>query len=911
MHHQVVGGSEADPDRDVDLASAATEAEPGVRRRKQTERPVSRGSVVGRYVVLDELGAGGMGVVYAAWDPELNRRVALKLVLSKPGSGSGGVSRIQREAQALARLSHPNVVAIYDVGTIGDHVFLAMELVEGELLSTWLEKKPTWREVVNAFREAGRGLAAAHAAGMVHRDFKPNNVIVGSDGRVRVLDFGLARAGAQTTEERPALQQRRRAHRDSLDVALTQEGSLLGTPLYMSPEALRGDLVTEAGDQFSFSVAFHEGLYGVRPFDHMFDEKLPPVVAPPADTRVPAWVRRIVLRGLAERVQDRFPSMAALLEALDDDPAIKRRRWLVGGGVTAVLGAGVALALHSRGGGPPDPCKLDAPFASTWDKSARESLHAAFVATKVPGAEDSFGHTAAALDETATNWLDARRDACADTRERHSASEAALLLRLACLDRQKDDVSALVELLQRPDAKLVDIAALAVRELPGPVVCANARSLSYVEPPPPALRWQVTELHHGLSRSNALMLVGREKDAGAQLLGLVEQANKLGYRPVLAEAQYLFGRQKLDDFEAAIHYLDEAEATAVAARVDTIAARAAAARLAEGAIAGRSREVVDAWTQRARAWIERENDVEATFAYEESLGILAENGGDHAGAVTHLTRAIELGTREFGAASARVFGIEATLAFTLVQLGEYDKAIAMLGPAIETFERAYGASSVRLRDALDNYGLALAMVGRFADARRSLERALAMSSEVDMARGAVLCDLGRVAVGEGRIEDAIELGERGIAMLRALHVEKANLAINSDPLAAAYAAAGRPSDALVQSRDCLSEFAKASNEGVDTVACLTIEGTALLDLGNPEEALPVLERALKLQTGHPAPPGVVANIQFQVARALVATNGDTSRARTLAEQARTELSRYAFKKHDLVALDAWRSHSLP
>ncbi len=166
---------------------------------------LGRGVAVGRYVVLDRIGAGGMGVVYAAYDPELDRRVALKLLRPDRFGGDAGRLRLLREAQALARLTHPNVVAVYDVGTFGDRVFVAMELVEGETLRQWLRAEPRsprpWREVLERFLPAGRGLAAAHAAGLVHRDFKPENVLLGRDGRARVVDFGLAKALADAAEE--------------------------------------------------------------------------------------------------------------------------------------------------------------------------------------------------------------------------------------------------------------------------------------------------------------------------------------------------------------------------------------------------------------------------------------------------------------------------------------------------------------------------------------------------------------------------------------------------------------------------------------------------------------------------------------------------------------------------------------
>jgi serine/threonine protein kinase len=891
-------------------------------RTKALPSIIGKGSVVGRYVILEELGEGGMGVVYAAYDQELKRRIALKLVQPGVGSTSDGPTRVQREAEALARLSHPNVVAVYDVGSIDDRVFIAMELVEGVTLDKWLQTKHTWSEVVTVFAAAGRGLAAAHAAGMIHRDFKPSNVIVGDDGRVRVLDFGLARGTDSSVEhislsDLPPEQSVERGGRaatasdTALDVELTQAGSVLGTPAYMAPEATRGEKATALSDQFSYCVAFYEGLYGDRPFDSSFVEVLPPVAEPPPNSDVPLWIRNILLRGLAQNAEDRWPSMSALLAVLDDDPAIRRRKWLVGSLVAVIVLGSLSIAvlavrsrsLHAKD----DPCAVAQPLANSWDAQRRQRLESAFAASKAPDAAGSFQRMAKATDQWSSRWLEARSKACADTRKRHIDSEAVLLLRLACLDRQRDDMNALLAVFES-DPTTVNDAALAVNEQPGPVLCANPRSLTYFAPPPAQSRARVIELQNALSHVKALLLAGKEADAGKRLKDVIEQARKLGYEPLLADALYLIGRQELDDLDIAIAYLDEAERVAIAGRVDTIAGRAAAMRLAQGAIAGRDDNLLADWSSRAKAWVARDGDLEAEFGYVESQGMIAANRGDHAAAEKEYRKAIELGTREFGEASSRVFGIETTLALSLIQLGRHEDAVNLLGPAIEAFERANGTSSQRLRDALDNYGLALAMIGRFADARNALERALAMGTEEPgLARAALMCDLARVALAEGKAEDAIVSGEKGIAMFKALGIQKLNLAINEDPLAGAYAAVGRHADALEQSRECLAEFKKANNEGVDTVPCLTIEGAALVDTGKPHEGLAVLERALGLQTGHSAAPGAIANLQFQLARALLATGGDHERARSLVASAATELARYPFKKPLLDQLTAWRA----
>ena len=318
----------------------------------------NRESTLGRYRVLAELGAGGMGTVYEAYDPELNRKLAVKLV--RPGSSaslasSEGRVRLMREAQAMAQLSHPNVIAVYDVGTFGDQVFIAMEYVEGSTLTRWLasQERP-WREVVNVFLQTGRGLAAAHAAGILHRDFKPDNVLVGRDGRPRVFDFGLARALSGEPEKPTPDDGAAEADATSRSNfalsgrALTEPGRLMGTPAYMAPEQLMGQGVDHRTDQYSFCVALYQGLYGELPFKgHTIEALVREITQGKAreaatSRKVPARLRRAVLRGLRPEPADRYPSMDALLEELLLQASRTRRRFLAVAAL-AILGAVTAV----------------------------------------------------------------------------------------------------------------------------------------------------------------------------------------------------------------------------------------------------------------------------------------------------------------------------------------------------------------------------------------------------------------------------------------------------------------------------------------------------------------------------------------------------------------------------------------
>jgi serine/threonine protein kinase len=316
-------------------------------------RKLTVGDRVGRYLVLSTLGAGGMGVVFAAYDPQLDRKVALKLLRSGVQLNSKDAQkRLRREAQAIAQLSHPNVVGVYDVGTTDEgDLYIAMEFVEGDTLTTWLEAYPrTWREILDVFLQAGRGLVAAHGVGLLHRDFKPDNVLVGGDGRVRVTDFGLARSLLVDNEsERGQLVL---LMPTALSSPLTATGTVLGTPRYMPPEQLTGPDIDARADQFSFCVALHEALYGEHPLPGGTSvsmlEKGDKALAPPESSKLPTSIQRAVARGLEKERIKRFPTMAALMiELVPPPPRVTRRGValvvagvvVVGGAVAAVMSA--------------------------------------------------------------------------------------------------------------------------------------------------------------------------------------------------------------------------------------------------------------------------------------------------------------------------------------------------------------------------------------------------------------------------------------------------------------------------------------------------------------------------------------------------------------------------------------------
>jgi serine/threonine protein kinase/tetratricopeptide (TPR) repeat protein len=479
-------------------------------------RALHPGDQLGRYTILETMGVGGMGVVYAAHDRDLDRAVAIKLLRTSSDADLAR-ARLLREARAMARLRHPNVVTVYEAGAIGERVFVAMELVEGATIGEWLAaggRPRTWREVLRVYLAAGRGLAEAHAAGLVHRDFKPSNVLVDRDGRVVVTDFGLARQAGDAAQPvvsatatpggaSPSLSSGgvvslggvlasldagpawAGASKGDLDSAsgggpdehsLTRTGAVLGTPAYMAPEQHRGSLADARSDQFSFCVALYEGLYGHRPFRGHSSASLHAAIvqgriAPPrkrAGQLVPQRVRRILLRGLRANPDERFPSMPALLAALERVARPWSRPLLVAGG--AVL-ASVAALLIVLGVRDDSAVARDcaASLDGTWDRDVAAGVRAALLRT--PGGGDVFAALAARLDAGRRAWLDARADICAS--ERRAPDPWSFHHRMGCLLDYRQQLAALTELVRAADAQVLDFAVSAASELPDPGRCVD------------------------------------------------------------------------------------------------------------------------------------------------------------------------------------------------------------------------------------------------------------------------------------------------------------------------------------------------------------------------------------------------------------------------------------------------------
>jgi tetratricopeptide (TPR) repeat protein/predicted Ser/Thr protein kinase len=861
------------------------------------DEALDRGAAVGRYVILDRIGSGGMGVVYAAYDPELDRRVALKLLRTDRFSSESGCSRLLREAQALARLTHPNVVAVHDAGTFGDRVFVAMELVEGETLQRWLEEGArSWREVLDRLLAAGRGLAAAHAAGLVHRDFKPENVLLGRDGRVRVVDFGLAKALADAAEEPLAPDSG-----GELASPLTAWGAVLGTPAYMAPEQLRGIAADARSDQFSFCVALYEALYGERPFVGKGPREIAESVArgvareAPAGTKVPGWLRAVALRGLKADPEERYPGMDDLLRDLERDPAAVRRRWLLAAGALLTVGAvfsslGYLQAHRAQlcGG-------AEEKLAGVWDAGEKRAVHAGFLATRLPFSEGVWRGVETGIDRYTRDWAEARRRACEATRRRGEQSEDLLDRKMFCLDQRLREVGALTDLFTHSDAKIVERAVDAVNALPDLSGCQTGALLERV-PPPRASRKRVEALQSELAGAKALQRAGKYRDALARAEALKGRVMAVPFRPLQAEMLFLLGKLHLGlgEYRTSEEELYEAVWAAQ-----------------EGRDAGLE---IDGWRElvynvglrQARYGEARRLDRQAQAALARTGGgpraemsllnteaAVLTIQGEYRQAVQKLERAQTLSERIDPGGPG--YGILLNLGGTYRDMGAPERAIPVLRRALGIAERTVGSNHPHVAGLNFNLGLCLSDLGRYGEAAGPLERALALRERLlgrDHPEVAdTLVAIGSNRTQRGHPELALPILRRALAVYEVKAPGTPNeWAMAHYELGEAARRLGRHAEALEHERLAIRCIEARVGAGSDYLLLpLETLGALYLDQGRPDLAVPPLERAAGIYERQP--PVFLrwsAETRFLLARALWETGRDRPRALDLARRARED-----------------------
>jgi eukaryotic-like serine/threonine-protein kinase len=934
----------ATPELDALSGGAPTEHSlSGAPGRSETVLPP--GAVVGRFIVHRTLGIGGAGVVYAAHDPELDRTIALKVLRGELADRPDAQARFLREAQALARLSHPNVIAVYDVGAADGRTFIAMEYISGQTFADWVARaRPRWQQIVAVLVKAGRGLAAAHAAGLVHRDFKPANMLVGADGRVVVTDFGLARAVAQAEAEAEAGDAPTESTRASaFSRSITMTGAVQGTPAYMAPEQRAGLPGDSRADQFSFCVTLHEALFGEHPFlpPTSDEEATPPRDWPDVETaprapsdarRVPAWLERAVQRGLRWKPEDRHPSMDSLLVALGRVPLLRRRGVQFGLAIGAALVAG-GIALGAAA--PTEPREESCSggrqqLSSVWNPSVMDRVRSAFAATGRPHAQASADRVAKQLDAHVSRWADMHRATCLATL-RGEQSPNLLDRRMACLSRRLDQTHALLDLfVGRPDGHVVDQAVGLVTRLEPLDTCADASALlaGVALPTDPAQRARAIELERRADRAEVERQAGRLEQAATEARAVVAAAED--YPPAAAQAGRVLGRSLAD----LGRWADAREALI---RAQAAAAQAADIKLSTEllldlfvlvSIHEQRRDEADLLAKLAQAAIERP-EVRGERAMRtrllSGLAVMASDRGELERAVELQREVLAINRRRAGPGSEPVAGSESDLANTLAELGRVEEAREHHLESLAIRRQLFGDQHPLTADAYVNLGNTYGRAGNRDEARRQFQKALDIIEKMPTYRTypVLLANMGILENESGNFEKAgtylataLDISTRPGSdqphladwirhSLGNVHYNRGHfaqaLAFHRDVLAfrekdqkthPSYATSlaavgedlrrlGRAAESLTYQRRALAVLDKQGDHPAVGYAS-ACQGLALVDLGRRREAIAPLERALRILAPGDAERGRAA---FALARALEPRRPTSKRAKALAKEA--------------------------
>jgi tetratricopeptide (TPR) repeat protein len=821
----------------------------------------AEGTTVGRYLVIEELGRGGTGVVLRAYDPTLHREIALKVL--HHGSMSGEArERMAREGQAMAQLSHPNVVAVYDVEFGIKGIVLVMELVRGGTLTEWLRgNKHSWDDIVRVFIQAGSGLQAAHSAGLLHRDFKPGNVLIGDDGRIRVTDFGLARLHSDGPDPMATLEA------DSVLIAepdqLTRTGVVMGTPLYMSPEQYdRARAVDERSDQYAFCVSLWYALVGTPPFPRT------PIgcahgkrVGPPPWPRavfVPGRIVRAIRRGLAADPECRWPDMGMLLAELERGRrgARRKRVWMAVAGI-AVAAASVdgyqrwdhterVAACEQHG----------AEIESVWNETVAARTREAFSATKVPFADTMATKVSTLLDQYVEGWQDARTHAClqSDVDEVWSAELAKAAQ--WCLEGRKRQLEGLIEQLTTTDSMAVLTAMKAALGLPSPAPCTERVLLERMSLPSSEQQQMLRPLLAQVSRAHALSASGRYDEGLRAAQAALEHSKFVDWGPIRAQAQLAVGF--LFDEKAEYHDAHEALLDAYFAAGDDAPEVAADASIRLVAVLGHQLdrfEDSEVWARFAEAAIGRlggeHRQREALLANAKAL--VASKAGRYDDAKASYERALELWQDERGDDDLAAAATAQNLGLTHMRLGEYDAARAALARAHATFAAVLGQDHPDVAYVLVTFGSLEQNLGHYDEAKRMYHDALlirerALGPDHPLVAltlnntGTLFRELGDLDAAADRYSRALRIFER------ALGPDHSDVATSLYNVGTIYSARGdleAAHDAFARSLEIL-ELSLGPGH-VDLAFPLTSLARIQRLRGDADRARELLERALKVR----------------------------------------------------------------
>ncbi len=872
----------------------------------------------GRYEVRARLGAGGMGTVFLARDPDLDREVAIKVL--HPDIAEEHRARLFAEAKTMARLVHPNVVTVFDLGEEEGRIFVAMERVKGGTLRQWVvRKRPSWRELVLVYRDAARGLHAAHAEGIVHRDFKPDNVLIAEDASgtpiAKVTDFGLARirnAPTGAVAESIGIATHGGDHRAS-------DAKLAGSPPYMAPETIRGARSNAHSDQFSFAVALHESVYGALPFEAesiiaLFAQITGGLRRPRPDVRVPARLAKVIDRGLDRDPQRRHPSLLAVADALDDCLVPRWRRYAVPLVGVAVIGSAAAGALVA-GGDAPTPCRgAELRIAEAWNEDRARTVEAAIVATGVPYADAAREQVRTRLDDYAGAWARAHTSACEATHVEGAQSPEALEMRVRCLDERRAALMRTAELLEHPDAAMMEHAVAMASALPSLAHCEDPSALSaeFAPPSDPAIAAEIDAVREQLEGPRAQLEARRYDDALAAVVPLVARADALGYDPLRVEVRAVHG-QALSDigrYADAEPVLREAYELAIAVGHERALADITASLTMVVGFHLARQDAGRAWGISSESYARRVDPEGRELAGAlNGVGIVLATSGELDAAGERFEHALRIWETQPGEPGIGTAGALTSLGNLRSLQGRLDDAVEIYARAEALATESFGAQHPTVGTAYGNLALVLDKQGKREEALVAHRRALAIHEAAygpDHPSVAFALNNAAVVLDElGRPAEAMPLYERALAIReRAYGPEHTYVAQTLDNIGLSLDIAGKPTEGIVFHLRALALFEKLG--GPNVLGALERTASAEERLKRLDEALVHRERAVTLAKQLGDDPSALPYTELELAK-LRWTRGEHAAARSIAEQAREHANGVAPEQH--AAAETWlREH---
>lgn len=855
---------------------------------------------IGRHVVLEEIGRGGMGSVYRAYDPKLQREVALKQLRAR-SLGEEGRARFEQEARAMASLSHPNVVSVYDVEALDDgQIVLVMEYVDGPTLRAWSKQTSRpWQDTLKPFLDAGQGLAAAHKAGILHRDFKPANVLVTAEV-AKVTDFGLAKRAKDMSGS--SLSGSNDNWDEVDDDDLTRAGEVMGTPRYMAPEQHHGKELSHAVDQFAFCVALWEALTQAPPYSGQKIVRRKAEGPPEWPTACgPRWLGDALSRGLAPKPEERWPSMDALLTALSRDPSRRRSQLTRGAVVLALMGAAGGAAYAARSGAP-SPCSgSEIQLDQEWGDKARDAVRSGMTSVDVVYADALWERVERRLDGYAQAWVDGHRAACeATVRKEHSA--ALRDLRVGCLDRGRIAFGAIVDLLVRADVDVLRNVDTMLDELPEVERCGDIAALQQdTDPPSTAEAEAVASIRDALELSKVDRLATRFDDADAKLEKAERLLVQVHYVPVRGEFQLERANLLLArglQAEAALAFRAALRLAVESRDFDRTAEAAAQLILTVGSGLEQPGDVLPL-REVAEAAAKGNPLREAQVAI--SIGLVLAEDGQFEAAERLLREALGVLTETLGPEDQRVAGAHNNLASILRVRGrlpeseaEYRTAIDILVASLGTdhpkisLVRGNLATVLRLRGQLDEaeaeariadasrlrslgpkhvlYGSGKTVLSDIlTDARRFEEAEVEAKQGLEIVQAAVgrihgktanaVNSLGRIQIMQGKAEEGERAFRETLAIRTELngadHPSVAGINLN---IAVALRRQNRLEEAELVYREAERVWAKAYGPVHPNLAGVHNNlGVLFLDMERYEDSKAESERALEIKRGYLKP----------------------------------------------------------